>query len=437
MGPQRILQAVITVVGALVGVVTAASTSVAAPQAPPPLHTARVERIAVINLNPPLAAGGRDDSARRLEAAITAAGFEPVTGAGVEDALAGRDVDRDALELSSALATAQRAYGELRCKEAMPAARQAIGTAAARQAGGLAVPELGRAWIYVLLCADHDGQLDAALTAATRLRTLTGSQRPDEIPVGVWAKYPAIDTAADLELVPLDVTTDEPGAAIWIDFQRAGVSPLHTTLPAGDHVIAAALGSRRGWSAGTAVRSQSAVKVPLVETAGAWSDLARRVAGWHGQPSPDELRWVLARVDARIALVRTGDNISAWGQIGRSELPHPLGTNNSGSGPTTELERVLGVVANQIHTWSDHAPDPDQPLLVDDRGSPPGGSAAEGRRGSIDTDVAAPGRRSDAGERPTKWWVYAAIAGAVVVGGIVLYARENATDHQQIELHAP
>ena len=417
MGPQRVLQAVVVVVA--VASAAAPATAVAAPQAPPALRTAHVERIAVINLNPPLAAGSRDDSAKQLEAAITAAGFEPVSGNGAEDALAGRDVDRDALELSAALATAQRAYGELRCNEAMPAAKQAIGMAAARQAGGLAVPELGRAWIYVLLCADHDGQLDVALTAVNRLRTLSHDRRPDEVPASVWAKYPGIDTAADLELVPLDIATDEPGAAIWIDFQRAGVSPLHTTLPAGDHVIAAALGSRRGWAAGTAVRSQSSVKVPLIETAGTWSDLARRVAGWHGQlPAPAELGWALARVDARIALVRSGDTVTAWGQIGKSELPHVLGMNNSGSGPTAAIERVLGVVAYQIQTWSDHAPDPDQPLLVEQ-------------------DAARPGRRGDEGARPTKWWVYAAIAGAVVAGGIVLYAHENATDHQQIELHAP
>ncbi|HEY0190365.1 MAG TPA: hypothetical protein VGC42_04535 [Kofleriaceae bacterium] len=421
MGPQRVLQAAIAVIGALVGVFAAtASTSQAAPQAPPTLRTAHVERVAVINLSPPLAAGDRDDAARRLEAAITAAGFDPVTGNGVEDALAGRDVDRDALALSAALATAQRAYGELRCHEAMPAARQAIGLAAARQAAGLAVPELARAWIYVLLCADHDGQLDAALTAATRLRTLGGNQRPGEIAAGVWAKYPVIDTAADLELVPLEITTDEPGAAVWIDFQRAGVSPLKTTLPAGDHVIAAALATRRGWASGTAVRSQAAIKVPLVETAGTWSDLARRVAGWHGQrPAPAELGWVLARVDARVALVRSGDTISAWGQLGRSEPPHPLGTSNSASGPVTDVERVLGAVADQIHTWSDHAPDPDQPLLVE-------------------SDAPAPGRRrADEAEPRTKWWVYAAIAGAVVAGGIVLYAKERATDKQQIELHAP
>ncbi|HEX4420444.1 MAG TPA: hypothetical protein VH165_21160 [Kofleriaceae bacterium] len=383
----------------------------------------RAERIAVIDLDAPSPSPSpgrpRDDADNQLQAAITAAGFEPVTGDGVEDALAGRDVDRDTFELTAALATAQRAFGELRCNEAVPAANQAIGMAAARQAAGLPVPELSRAWIYVLLCADRDNQIDAALTAASRLHTLGTGVRPDEVPASVWAKYPVIDSAADLEQVALDIATEEPGAAIWIDFQRAGVSPLHIALPAGDHVIAAALGTRRGWAAGTAVRTQHQIQVPLVEAAGTWSDLARRVAGWHGTlPAPTELAWVLARVRARIVLVRSGQTIAAWGQVGRSELPHPLGADHSGSGPIREADRVLGVVADRIHAWNDHAPDPDQPLLLDS------GSA---RRGA----------RTDEGDKPTKWWVYAAIAGAAAVGGGILLVNEIGTDRQRVELHYP
>jgi hypothetical protein len=341
-----------------------------------------------------------------------AAGLEPVIGEGVEDALAGRDVDRDAAPLAAALATAQRAFGELACADVTPAAQQAIGLAAARQAAGLAAPELARAWTYLLLCADREDRLDAALAAAGQLRALGGS--PD-VPASVWAKYPEVDVVSNRELVELDVDAEVPGAAIWIDFQKVGVAPVHVTLAAGEHVIAAASGTRRGWAAGTAVRTQKSVRVPLTDVAGSWSELAHRVAGWHGQrPAPDELAWVLGRVHARIALVRRGDTLEAWGQIGRSEAPHQLG---DGVAPVGEVARVLGVVTDRIRSWTDHAPDPDQPLLVD--------------------TTAARGSRKDEGDKPTKWWVYAAIAGAAAIAGTLIYVHDSASDRQRVELHYP
>lgn len=396
MGPQRVLQA-----AAVLASLATARTALAAE---PRTH----ERVAVIDLGP-----GSTDVPRTLAAAIVAAGLDPVIEDGVEDALAGRDVDRDAAPLAAALATAQRAFGELACADVTPAAQQAIGLAAARQAAGLAAPELARAWTYLLLCADREDRLDAALAAAGQLRALGGS--PD-VPASVWAKYPEVDVVSNRELVELDVEADVPGAAIWIDFQKVGVAPVHVTLAAGEHVIAAASGTRRGWAAGTAVRKQKSVRVPLTDAAGSWSELARRVAGWQGRrPAPDELAWVLARVHARVVLVRRGDTLEAWGQIGRSEAPHQLG--GDGTAPIGEVARVLGLVTDRIRTWNDHAPDPDQPLLVD--------------------TTAARGARKDDGDKPTKWWVYAAIAGAAAIAGTLIYVHDSASDRQRVELHYP
>jgi hypothetical protein len=356
---------------------------------------------------------GVTDVQQTLEAAIVTAGLDPVIGDGVEDALAGRDVDRDAVQLAAAMAAAQRAFGQLACSNVLPAARQAIGLAAARQAAGLAAPELVRAWAYVLLCADRENQVDAALSAAGQLRALGGS--PD-VPANLLAKYPEVDVVADRELVELDIDTDVAGAAIWIDFQKAGVSPLHVMLPAGDHVLAAAAGAKRGWAAGTAVRTQKAVHVPLTDMTGAWSELAQRVAGWNGAlPASSELAWVLGRVHARIALVRRGDTISAWGQIGPSEAPHAIG-GDDGVAPITDVARVLGLVTERIHGWNDHAPDPDQPLLVE---------TSERRT------------RKDDGDKPTKWWVYAAIAGAAAAGATIILVHDSASDRQRVELHYP
>jgi len=417
MGPQRVLQTVAVVAG-----VASARTPLVA--AEPPTH----ERVAVIDLGAGPGAGstgpgtkpgagparghGFADPTQTLEAAIVAAGFDPVIGDGVEDALAGRDVERDAVQLAAAMAEAQRAFGELKCGDVTPAARQAIGLAAARQAAGHPVPELARALTYVLLCADRENRFDAALPAARALRALGGSP---EVPAGVWAKYPDADAVANRDIVELDVDAEVPGAAIWIDFRSAGVSPLHVALPAGDHVLAAAAGTRRGWAAGTAVSTQKAVHLPLADMAGPWSEVARHVAGWNGKlPAPAELGWVLARVHARIALVRHGVTIEAWGQIGRSEAPHLLG-GDDGVAPVGEVARVLGLVTDRIRTWNDHAPDPDQPLLVE-------GPSARG------------GKKT---EEPTRWWVYATILGAIAAGGIAVYAHDSQKDTQHIELRFP
>lgn len=407
MGAERVLQT-IAVVACL-----AASATVSA--AAPRLH----ERVAVIDLGAGSGAAGGDasDAARQLATAVVAAGLDPVIGDSVEDALAGRDVDRDAVELAAAIASAQRAFGELKCSDVTTAAHQAIGIAAARQAAGRPAPELVRGWTYLLLCADRENRIDVALTAASRLRALGGS--PD-VPAGVWAKYPEIDVVANRELVDVELTTEVTGAEIWIDFRRAGSSPLHVALPAGEHVIAAAAGTQRGWVAGTAVKSQRSVRVPLTDPSGPWSEVARRVAGWNGAvPPASELAWVLARVHARVALVRHGDTVEAWGQLGRAESPHRLGSDD-GVAPLGEASRVLAAIADRVRTWDGHAPDPDQPLLTEDT-----------------APAAAGGRRTDAGDKPTKWWVYAAIAGAVAVGATIIYVHDSGSDRQRVELSYP
>lgn len=392
MGPQRVLQAAIVVVS-----VVALRPAVAAPR----------ERVAIIDLGP------ADAAREQLDAAVTVAGFEAVSGDGVEQALAGRVVDRDAGQLAAALATAQRAFGALACGEVTAAAQQAIGIAAARQAAGQPAPELARAWTYVLLCADREGRVDAAHAAANQLRAI-GARSTSQVPAAMWARYPEIDAVANRELVELDVDADVPGAAIWIDGREVGVAPVHVVLPAGEHVIAAASGTRRGWAAGTAIAKQKYVRVPLADVSSAWAELAQRIASWHGQtPAPAELAWVLARVHARFALVRRGDTIEAWGQTGVTEAPRAIGERPV---PIGEASRVLALVVDRARSWTEHAPDPDRPLLVEPSAGP--------RRS-----------RTDAGERPTKWWVYAAIAGAAAIGASAIYLHDSAGDRQRVELH--
>jgi hypothetical protein len=248
------------------------------------------------------------------------------------------------------------------------------------------------------------------MRAAARLSTLGGS--PD-VPKDLVDKYPAVDAIVDRDVVEIDIATDA-GAAIWIDHAYAGVAPLHVALPAGEHLIAAALGTKRGWSSGTPVKKQPVVTVPLAEQRGAYDDLAKEIAGWHGAlPTPAQLATVLNKVHARIALVRHGDTIEAFGQASRTDMPHQLG-GDDGVASIAEAPRVLALVVDRVHTWNDRAPDPDRALLVE--------------------DVRTRGGKK---EEPAQWWVYATIIGAL--GGIALavYLHDSGSDTQHVELHYP
>jgi hypothetical protein len=372
--------------------------------------------VAVIDLGP------ADDGAarRRLGTVLVAAGLDPMIGDGVDDALAGISGYRDDGALAIALADARHAFGELDCAKAMASAQQAIALLSTRQAAGIAVPDLSRAWAYVLLCADRTGDTDHALLAASRLRTVThGSGSPD-VPGSVMAKYPEIDVVPDAEQIELDVNADAPGAALWVDFAPAGTAPAHLVLPAGEHLIAAAAGTRRGYVTGTVTHKQKTIAISTTEMAGAWSALATRVAGWNGKvPPPDELAGVLREVHARVALVRRGDIVEVWGHAGLAEPVRKIG-GADGERSLAEAAHAAALVVDRVQAWSERSPDPDRPLLVET----PAERAHRGPHGEI-------------ADEPTKWWVYAAIAGAVIAGTVVIYTHDSGSSTQRLELHYP
>jgi hypothetical protein len=396
MGAQRVLQA-----AALIGVgLLLFGAADAAPK----------ERIAVIDLGP------GDDARKDVLAAIVAAGFEAVIGNGIEDALAGKNVDRDAIELAAAVAEAQRAFGALDCAAAITASEKAIAFGAMRQAAGLAVPELPRALTYVLLCKDKAGDIDGAMTAALRLRAIGGS---NDVPPEVWKKYPAVDTVLDHELVALEIAADVKGAVVYVDLEPRGKAPLKLQLRAGEHLIAVAAGTRRGWGSGHTDPKQTKVTIPTTEHGGAASAIAARVAGWKGaKPSPSEIAWVMSETRARIVLVRSGETLEAWGRVGRSEAPRLLGGEDgvSKTSDTQDVKRLLALVADRVQGWNDRAPDPDRPLLLEKPGD---------------------GRFTRKAEEPAKWWVYAALAGAVAGVAAILYVNEGGEDRQRVELTLP
>src|SRR3569623_1245067 len=370
----------------------------------PKLH----ERVAVIDLGP------SDEQAHKqiLEAAVEA-GLAPILDAGIDEALSGVAVDRDGLAHAAAMADAEHAFGALKCSDAVKAARIAIGLAAQRQAAGLPVPELTHALAYVLLCADKAGDANQARLTATRLRALGGST---DIDATLMARYPEMDAAMGRELFELDIQPEVADAAVYIDFAPA--SSTHVVIAAGEHIIAAGKGARRGYVAGPAVPSQKQVAIPMPDQTGGNGALAARVASWKGQmPSPAELGDVLQSVHARIALVRHGDTVEAWGHAGLAQPVKRLG-GDDGPRPLGDVARLAQLAADRVQAWNDHAPDPDQPLLVED----------------VRTRAA---KKLAEGQEPTKWWVYATIGAAVLAGAVVIYAHDSASDTQRVELHYP
>jgi hypothetical protein len=114
-------------------------------------------------------------------------------------------------------------------------------------------------------------------------------------------------------------------------------------------------------------------------------------------------------------LVRQGDHLEAWGRIGLAEPPHRVG-GEDGVATLAETDRLIGLVVDRTHTYNDRAPDPDQPLLLEN------GHDGGGRKPR---------------DPPTRWWVYASIAGAVAAGAILIFANDAGTDKQRVELHQP
>lgn len=374
MGAQRVLQVALLVVSGIA-------------YADKPRH----EKVALTDLGQPDATVHRS-----IEQAIANAGLEP---------LAFDTEDRDTVQLAAAIDEAQRAFGALDCAKTKSAADRAILIGAGRQAAGLAVPELARAWSLELLCADRTNDTDVAMLAATRLRALGGST---DVPADLMAKYPEVDAIGGADRIPVEISG---GASVWIDHR---VASAKWVLSPGSHLIAVADGTKRGAIVVMVARGTNAIAVPTTDVKAELSDLGARIAAWKGKvPSTAELAWVLDRVKARVAIIRYGDTLEAWGRIGASESPHRLGAED-GVGPVGDAARIMALVVDRVQAWTDRSPDPDQPLLLETR------KTLEERK-----------------REPTQWWVYATIAGAIAGAALVVYLHDSADDVQHVELHYP
>ncbi|HEY0252689.1 MAG TPA: hypothetical protein VGC41_14235 [Kofleriaceae bacterium] len=360
--------------------------------------------------------GPDDPGARRvLETALVNAGLAPLDEP-VAKALAGQGAENDAIQLAAAMSDAQQKFGALDCKGTITAAKKALPLLAERQAAELAVPELPRAWAYLMLCADRGGDADLAVRAAAMLRVVGAA--PEIVPPDLMAKYPEVDVVPNVDNVEVDIETDVPGAIVWLDYAKLGPAPMHLALPPGDHVLAASSGARRGFLVGRPVKKQPKLVIEMADQAGPLAEVAAKVASWKGTvPSADELDAVMQKVKVRAAFVRHDKVVEVWGHAGENEPLRRLG-GDDGVRSLEDAKAAASLLADRVEGWSSHAPDPDQPLLVES----PEERASHGKK---------------AGEEPTKWWVYATIGAAVVAGGIVLFAHGQNNDTQEIKLHYP
>ena len=365
----------------------------------------------MIDLGPP------DVSIRHtLEHAIGKAGMVPLDDA-TEDALAGNGTTSDKVELDVAMTDAQQKFGALDCKGTIAAAKTALPLVAQRQAAGIPVPELKRAWAYMLLCADRTGDSDLAIRAAGRLRSVGAVT--DLVPPDLLAKYPEVDTTLGVDPVEVDVDTDVPGSTIWLDFVAIGAAPQHLSLSPGEHVIAAASGDKRGFLVGRPIKKQPKLLVEMADQSGPLAVIAAEVASWKGKvPAPAALEAVMEKVKVRSALVRYGKTVEVWGHAGQREPLRRLG-GEDGTRTLDDADRAAALLADRVEGWDAHSPDPDAPLMTE----------------SVQERVAA--AHDSKKSQGTSWWVYGTIGAALIVGAIALYAHSQDADTQEIKLHYP
>jgi hypothetical protein len=368
------------------------------------------EPVVVIDLRPgdPQALAS---SRAELRAALGAVqGLTVRDDAGLDAGLGGGGADGDRGEVTARLAEARAAFGDLDCARASAAADRAIDTLAARQASGLDDGgSLRSAWAIVLVCADQDGDRRRAQRASDRLRGLGLATGTDAgIAPAIWDRYPEIDASTDRDIVAVTVDTDPDGAAVWIDHVAIGRAPVTIHLPAGEHVVAAGLGAHRLATRVTLAHKPVTAQLQLVDRSGPHAAVATLVEKWRDgslSPTAEGLAQVMAAIEVRFAVILAGTSrMQLWALAPGSRKARKIDDASA-----ADTMAIGAMIVDRVTAWDHNAPDPDQPLLVETRAD------RDRRRGP-----------------PEKWWVYAAIVGAVVVGTAILYFQDSAENRQQI-----
>lgn len=446
MGPQQILRAAALVAVTAVSATGATAWAQPAPATPPAPSTSPSTSpstnpaakaapagapVVVVELS------GAQRSAAQLRQELGAAGFAVLTAPDLDAANAGLDGGKDLGEALAALELAKTSFGALDCPAAQQAAESAIATLAARGAAGIEVSaQLSTAWSYLLLCRDRAGDFDGAMRAAQALRALPSlaAAAPAGVDAAVWAKYPEVDVTANRDIAELKIDA-EPGAVITLDHKPAGTSPATVYVPAGRHLVAAAAGSRRA-AVWIDIASRSAsVSLRLNEQDAPLSRISERVAAWNSRPPDGKqvasyLENLLTAAQGRpwnpssarspllVIVGVSGDPKRAelWASDGPGLVPRVTAltlADQSTSGPSP----VVAALQKRALQWREPEETPALLLEAPDAG---------------DSEL-----ELDETSRAPKWWVYAAIAGAVAVGGAVIVANELSDDTQRVNLRIP
>lgn len=336
----------------------------------------------------------------------------------LDAALSGAAVDQDATRVAAALDDARAAYGALDCSKAAGAADRAIDDLAGRQAAGLDDgPALRTAYAYIVLCADRDGDIATEVRAASRLRALGVTSGDDVgISASTWNHIPDIDASAT-DIIAVTVEADQPDAVVWVDHAKVGPAPAQVFVRAGEHVFAAAAGGHRAASRVEITKPQT-LALALPDQRGTWSEIAGFIHAWRDKVTPPTnagLTAIMAAAKVRFAIVLAGaHSAEVWGKGPDDQVAKKIDTAT-----ITEPLEIAALVTDKVTAWDGHAPGPDDQLLTET----PEERADYYHRGG--------------GPRKAKWYVYASIAGAVLLGGAVIYFNEQAKDTQRIIIRGP
>lgn len=367
------------------------------------------------------------DRAPALRSQLRAAGFAVMSAPDLDAATSGIDAGIDLRESLAALDQTRQAFGALDCAATIAAAERALAILAARAAAGVEVTaELSSAWSYLLLCRDRSADFDGAMRAAQAMRALAAPGDPmAALDAALWTKYPAVDVTANRDIAKLAITA-EPGAVVMIDHQRVGASPVTAFVPVGRHLIAAALASRRTSQWIDVAASTGDVSLRLVEQDAPLSRVSERVASWRELPvtGPQAAAFLedllvaaqgqpwnpgSARSPLLVVVGIAGDprRIQVWASNGPAQLPTATEIALDLDAP----QPLIAALGQRDAAWTDRAPDV---VLVTDKRTKPVSSVQR-----------------------QQWWVYAALAGAAMIGGAIVIANETSNNLQRVELRVP
>lgn len=309
----------------------------------------------------------------------------------------------------AALDSAALAFGALDCSSTRTRTASAIlDLAAAMAAGVVTTAELRQAHLYRFLCADREGDFDAANLEAKRLRALRPGVAPVELSTATWGKYPELDAQSNLFLHPVEFTTS-PSAQVWLDYKQVGTTPTTLFLSEGEHLIA--LGDKSGSiSQQITVSGRGKVELKIPEAKTQWSSIPPRLAELRAADSDArqaEMRDLMAAVEVQVAFVmREPGRVAVWFMARGEPSPTLVGHAPSAA--------IAGQIALQHfeETQSQVGLDPSVALL---------------REEPLE-------RETELGRR---WWIYGIVLGAATIGAGLIIAQDMAEDRQRIEVTLP